>query len=109
MFFVGGDGTSNLINWQSKRSARITRSTLCAKTLSAMEATEAATLLSSQIAEIMGLPPVPIIVVTDNESLVNATRSTTSVAEKRLRVDISALREMRTRGEIKDIMSNVSP
>merc|ERR1712074_483156 len=55
------------------------------------------------IAEIMDTKPNPIILITDNESLANAVRSTTSVEEKRLRVDISALREMLNNKEIDQI------
>ena len=51
-------------------------------------------LLSNQVAEIIKCRPLPIRILTDNESLVNAAYSTTSVEEKRLRIDVASLREM---------------
>ena len=103
IFLVGADGTANIVSWQSKRLRRVARSTIAAETLAVMNACEAAFLLSKQIAEIIGSNDIPITLATDNESLANAIRSTTSVEEKRLRVDISALREMIAKGELADI------
>ena len=68
-----------------------------------MEACETAFLLKSQISELFDSEGPPIHLITDNESLANAVRSTTSVEEKRLRVDISALREMLDKGEICEV------
>ena len=101
MFLVGEDGTANLVSWQSRRIKRVARSTIAAETLSSVEAFEASTLIASQIQEIFNFKAkIPITVVTDNESLANAVRTTTSVEEKRLRIDISALREALNRGEL---------
>ena len=60
-------------------------------------------LLSSQICEMTSEESIPILLITDNESMANAVRSTTSIEEKRLRVDISALREMIDRKEIEHV------
>ena len=103
VFVTGETGVANLISWQSRRLRRVARSTIAAETLAASDACETCILLSSQIAEIMGMEKLPIVLVTDNESLANATRSTTSVEEKRLRIDIAALREMVNSKEIHDI------
>ena len=103
VFLMNSEGRINLISWQSHRLKRIARSTVAAGTLSAMEACETAFLLKSQISEIFDGEGPPIHLVTDNESLANAVRSTTSVEEKRLRVDISALREMLDKGEIREV------
>ena len=103
IFLVGEGGTANLISWQSRRVRRVARSTIAAETLAAMDACESASLLSSQISEIMNIAPIPVTLLTDNESLTNSVLSTKSVEEKRLRVDISALREMVNRKEIESI------
>ena len=103
LFMVGANGVANLIGWQSHRLKRVARSTIAAETLAAGEACESAILLSSQISEIMNSGKPPITLVTNNESLVNATRTTTSVEEKRLRIDISALREMLANKEIEEV------
>ena len=104
IFIAGQNGDFNLISWQSKRLRRIARSTIAAETLAIMSASESSILLSTQISEILGLESrVPITLVTDNESLANAVRTTTSVEEKRLRIDIAALREMTSSGEIHEV------
>ena len=100
IFLVGEGGVANLISWQSRRLRRVARSTIAAETLAAVEGCESSSLLSTQIAEVMNIPKIPITIVTDNESLANAVRSTTSVEEKRLRIDISAIREMLNTKEI---------
>ena len=102
IFISNCEGVANLISWQSHRMKRVARSTLAAETLAAVDACDSALLLSSQIAEIMNIKPLPRN-ITDNEPLVNASRSTTSVQEKRLRVDISVLREMIDRREIEPL------
>ena len=91
IFIVSEGGVANLLSWQSRRLRRVARSTIAAETLATMTACESALLMSSQIAEIMKCEMIPITLVTDNESLANAVRSKTSVEEKRLRIDLSAL------------------
>ena len=103
IFIVGAEGTANLVSWQSRRLRRVARSTIAAETLALGDACESSMLIASQIAEIMGFKKLPITLVTDNESLANATHSTTSVEEKRLRIDISALRESLCSKEIDEI------
>ena len=103
IFIIGDEGRANLISWQSRRLRRIARSTIAAETLAAVDACEACLLISSQLSEILKIDKIPITLITDNESLANAVRSTTSVEEKRLRVDISALREMLNNKDIDGI------
>ena len=104
LFLTGEDGIANLITWQSHRLKRVARSTIAAETLSLVDACEASILIANQLREMLDCKDaLPITLVTDNESLANAVRSTTSVEEKRLRIDISALREMLNRREISQI------
>ena len=104
IFIMGEGGEANLISWQSRRLKRIARSTLAAETLSVMGGCDSSILLATQISEIFeNNLKVPILLVTDNESLANASRTTTSVEEKRLRIDMAALREMVNSGEIEEI------
>ena len=102
-FLVGDKGIANLIGWHSKRLKRVARSTLAAETLACVDACAASILLSHQVSEILNLQSLPIFAVTDNESLANAVRSTTSIEDKRLRIEISSLREMLNRKEITEI------
>ena len=46
----------------------------------------------------------PITAITDNKSLYDAVHSTKSMEDKRLRVDVSVLRDMLHRKEISDIV-----
>ena len=68
-----------------------------------MNGCESSILIANQISEILKIAKMPIIVVTDNESLANAVRTTTSVEEKRLRIDMACLREMISTGEIQEL------
>ena len=86
IFIIGEYGAANLLSWQSRRLRRVARSTIAAEALSALNCSEAAMLLSNQVAEIMNIKPLPIRLIIDNESLANAAYSTTSVEEKRLRI-----------------------
>ena len=103
ILLMGQNGGVNLLSWQSKRLKRVARSTIAAETLSVMNGCESSILIANQISEILKIAKMPIIVVTDNESLANAVRTTTSVEEKRLRIDMACLREMISTGEIQEL------
>ena len=94
---MGENGHFCPISWQSKRIKRIVRSTLAGETLAMSEGIDSAIFLSTLFSELSaGNPdcPVPIICVTDNFSLVDALRSTKCVTEKRLRLEISSIKEL---------------
>ena len=88
------------IAWSSKRLKRVARSTLSAETQAAVEALDAAYLLRKFIAELLSYDP-QVTLFTDNKSLFDATSTTNLVSDKRLRVDLAALREMSDRNEVK--------
>lgn len=94
---MGENGHFCPISWQSKRIKRIVRSTLAGETLAMSEGIDGAIFLSTLFSELSNgsiARPVPIICVTDNFSLVDAIRSTKSVTEKRLRLEISSIKEL---------------
>ena len=89
------------ISWASKRIKRVARSTLSAETLAAVDAVDAAFLIATIFGEILNLNlPMSIDLVTDCKSLLDAVNTTNLVSDRRLRVDIAALRQMVEKGEV---------
>ena len=89
------------ISWQSKRIQRVTKSPLASETLALGDAADAGFLIASLIKEVFGLPsPPPITCITDNSSLVNHLHTSKLSDDRRLRVDMSRLREMVQKEEI---------
>jgi hypothetical protein len=103
-FLVDKDGAYCPLTWQSKRIRRVVNSSLAAECLSAVEASETSVALASSLKQLLCLSPssaIPISVISDNRSLVDAVHTSTSVDSSRLQIDISILREMIQEGEIK--------
>ena len=91
------------IEWQSKRLKRTPKSTLAAETIAMVEAMESALITSKLLSEILynEEKSIPIEAVTDNYSLFEAAHSTTSGTDRRLRIELSILREGISRNEFK--------
>jgi hypothetical protein len=95
-----------LVDWRSLTCPRVCRSTFASETMSCAEAMEAATALRGHLLEILhddldlrDIDPklLPIVSVTDCKSLydtVHKDGATKAPAEKRLILDLAALREM---------------
>ena len=87
--------------WQSKKLNRVTKSPLASETLALAEAADAAFLVSKMLQEVFQLETAPEIeCLTDNASLTATIKTSTTVTDKRLRVDIARLREMVDKSEI---------
>lgn len=94
---MGENGKFSPISWQSKRIKRIVRSTLAGETLAMSDGIDNAIFLSTLFAELSTgntSHQVPIICVTDSFSLVDALKSTKFVTEKRLRLEMSLIKEL---------------
>ena len=89
------------ICWWSKKLRRVCKSTEAAETMAMLDAIDACIWLSSMLKEINGEKFGEISINTDNKSLYENVHSTTAVAEKRLRVEIAAIRESIRRDEVK--------
>ena len=76
------------------------RSTVTAETLAMLDACDAAFFLSKIVMEILDLQKIDIHTMTDNKSLFDNVHSSKVTIEKRLIVDMSALREMVNKKEI---------
>jgi hypothetical protein len=80
------------LDWQANKIKRVVRSTLAAETLGLQEGFEATFYLQNLLKEIFGIL-VPIHAYVDNKSVIDAIHSTKLVDDKRLRIDIAALKE----------------
>lgn len=100
----GQNGNCVPLTWQSRKIRRVVKSTLAAETLSLLECAESAFMLRSLLTEILLIPEIPIICVTDNKSLHDCAYSTKTTTDKRLKVDICIIRNMLLKQEITRIV-----
>ena len=102
IFVTDQHGNYCVIAWQSKRIKRVVTSSLAAECLAAMETADTCILLPATLEEYLcrEKDSIKITIICDNKSLVNAVHTSTSVENKRLQIDISALREMIHKREI---------
>ena len=84
------------IVWNAHKIKRVVRSTLAAETLSLEEGLEAGFYYREMLENILGLEPrtIKIEAYVDNKSVIEAILSTRLVDDKRLRVDIAAVKEL---------------
>jgi hypothetical protein len=92
ILFLSDTEKSCPIDWHASKIKRVVRSTLVAETLSLQQGFEAAYYISRILREMLGVD-VPIQAVVDNKSVVESVYSTRMVNDKRLRIDIAALKE----------------
>ena len=93
VFMVDKQDRSAVIAWHSGKLKRVARSTLAAETMALVNGIDEALYLRDFVKFCLGIT-MPIEAVVDNKSLVQAIASTHLVEEKRLRRDISALKEI---------------
>ena len=101
-FLIDKDGAYCPLAWQSKRIRRVVNNTLAAETLTVVEAAEASVFIAKCFAILVASdsPGFPISIMSDNKSLVDNLHTTTSIENKRLRIDVGVLRDMLDRKEI---------
>jgi hypothetical protein len=96
----------NLIHWSSTKSKRVTRSVLASEIYGMVAGADLAYAIGSTIAKVMEqleLPAVPIVVCTDSYSLYECLVKLGTTKEKRLMIDIMALRQSYERRELYEI------
>ena len=98
MYFPG-DNVTHSISFASHKSKWVSRSTLAAEALAAADAFDA----SFFVAKIHPLGISPIHLATDSRTLYSFLTKTNNPKERRLKLDIFALREAYERGELKHI------
>lgn len=101
VFLSDASGKCSPISWGSKRLKRVAKSTLSAETQSAVEALDVAYMLKNVLSEILHESrDIKVTLFTDSKSMFDAVHTTNLMDDKRLRVDIAALREMNNQQEV---------
>ena len=107
ILIIGSNNKYAPLKWQSRKIKRVVKSTLAAETMALLEGTECCFLIKSTLLGILGLSNdtnlLRIKAITDNKSLYDAVHSTKTIEDKRLKVDICALRDMMQRKEIHNV------
>ena len=92
---ISSQNKSAPIAWQSKRICRVVNNIMSAETLAMKDALDTGFLVKYLLDELLyeGKNKVPIEGLTDSKALHEASHSTTSVQDRRLRIDLSIIRE----------------
>jgi hypothetical protein len=96
----------NLIHYSSTKSKRVTRSVLASEIYGMVKGVDMAIAINTTIRMIneqLGFPQTPIVVCTDSYSLYECLVKLGTTEEKRLMIDIMALRQSYERREITEI------
>ena len=90
------------VSWQSNKIKRIVDTSLAAECISLVEGLKEAVHIRELIEEVYSLKEksVPVEAIIDNKGTVDAIHSTTAVSDKRLRRDISSIKQMMNTKEI---------
>lgn len=102
VFLVDGSGKCALINWQSKKSRRVTRSTMAAEIFALCNGFDSGFAFKDLVEEILG-QDVPLVLFTDSKTAWDTVTSLNSTTEKRLLIDLFGLREAYRKGEMSNI------
>jgi hypothetical protein len=106
---IGNDEFSiygNLLHWSSTKSKRVTRSVLASEVYGMVAGADVAFAIGStlkMITEQLHLPAIPTIVCTDLYSLYECLVKLGTTKEKRLIIDIMAIRQLYERRELFEI------
>ncbi|CAG2208259.1 unnamed protein product [Mytilus edulis] len=107
VFLMGDDGKVNPITWQSKKLRRVVRSTLASEALALADGVDCVISLAALFKELMhnenDLMHTPVDCFVDNKDLYHAIYSDKPVGEKRLRVEINAIKQLLQGGELKKV------
>ena len=96
IFLHGENNHVAPISWRSRKINRVVRNTLAAETLALTEAAEQSFYIRAILTELLELHDkkcLPIDAITDNQLLLDSIKSTKTVDDKRLLIDISCIRE----------------
>ena len=103
IFLVGQNRKCCPLSWNGNKIKRVVRSTIAAETLSLQEGLEDAMYLKNILKQLIKVQELPIIAFVDNRSVVEAVHSTKLVDDKRLRIDIGAIKQSLEKKEISAI------
>lgn len=98
--------TGNTVHWSSTKCKRVTRSVLASEIYAMVNGFDIGLAIATtlrMITDRLGLPPIPVILCTDSYSLYECLVKLGSTLEKRLMIDIMALRQSYERREVSEI------
>ncbi|OBR02159.1 Aurora kinase 2 splicing [Colletotrichum higginsianum IMI 349063] len=98
--------TGNIVHFSSTKSKRVTRSLLASEVYGMVAGIDMAYAISTtlrMITDRLSLPPIPTIVCTDSYSLYECLVKLGTTKEKRLMIDIMALRQSYERRELHEV------
>ena len=108
VFLQGSNGKYMPLAWQSRKLKRVAKSTLTAETLALQEGIEVSIMIKWMLLEILKIDTnneiLPITCITDSKSLHDAVYSTKEVTEKRLKIELCAIREALEKREIESVV-----
>jgi hypothetical protein len=95
VLLVGSDKRCCPLAWHANKIKRVVRSTIAAEALSLLEGLETGMYLRTLLEEVVGVnaKSIPLLAFVDNRSVVEAIYSTKMVDDKRLRIDLGAIKE----------------
>ncbi|OWT43021.1 polyprotein [Pochonia chlamydosporia 170] len=96
----------NIITYSSTKSKRVTRSALASELYSMVQGTDIGYAIASTLKLItkqLGIPDIPTILLTDSYSLYECLVKLGTTKEKRLMIDIMALRQSYERREVHEV------
>jgi len=96
----------NVLHWSSTKCKRVTRSVLASEIYAMAHGVDIAISIATTMNTTMkrlAMPSIPIVVCTDSLSLYECLVKLGTTKEKRLMIDIMALREAYERGDVSDI------
>ena len=104
-FLTNSRGDICPLSWSANKIKRVVRSTLSAEMLSLQEGIEEAIYLRGLIVEMINgdVKSLPIVMYVDNKSVTQALCSTKMVDDKRLRLDIAAIKESLEKNEVSSV------
>ena len=102
IFLADHENHAALLSWNSKKVKRVVRSTLAAETLALLDAVDTAFMINTVLSQLLfsDQRKLKVECLIDSHSLAEAVRTTHTLTEKRLLIDIAALREARDKDEI---------
>ena len=99
--FISGKGKVAPVVWRSKKLKRVTKSPLASEVLAVGDASDAAILIANILKEVYRLKDLPnVTCFTDSKSLMDNLKTSNTVEDMSIRVDLARLREMVERKEI---------
>ncbi len=100
---LADDTHANILHWSSIKCKRVTRSVLAAELFAMVHGFDVGSVLKSTLIKMLGIT-VLLILVTDSKSLYDCLVRLGTTVEKRLMIDVMALRQFYKRREITEVI-----